>query len=93
MDKLAKIAGPLVVVSPGPEDSCCFLPLNAIDSANDEKLEISVIDNTIRNLSLTITKVSTGDTLVVGTIDQSGTGTIIYSDGRSAAITGWTLAD
>jgi len=64
-----------------------------IDSANDEKLQVSVIDNTVRNLSLTITKVSTGDTLVVGTIDQSGTGTIIYSDGRSAAITSWTLAD
>jgi len=64
-----------------------------IDSANDEKLQVSVIDNTVRNLSMTITKVSTGDTLAVGTIDQSGTGTIIYSDGRSAAITSWTLAD
>jgi hypothetical protein len=27
------------------------------------------------------------------TVDQSGTGTIDYSDGTSAAITAWTLSD
>jgi hypothetical protein len=63
------------------------------DAAHDEKLDISVVSNTTRDLSLTITRVSTGETLVTGTIDQSGTGTIVYSDGRSAAITSWTLAD
>jgi hypothetical protein len=63
------------------------------DAANDEKLDIEVIDNIARTLSLTITQVSTAKTLVNGSIDQSGTGTITYSDGRSAAITNWTLAD
>jgi hypothetical protein len=52
-----------------------------------------VIDNTTRKLSMTITRVSTGATLATGAADQSGTGNITYSDGSSAAITGWTLAD
>jgi hypothetical protein len=63
------------------------------DQANDLTLDITVTDNTARDLSLTITQVSTAKTLVTGTIDQSGTGTITYSNGTSAAITNWTLAD
>jgi hypothetical protein len=63
------------------------------DSAHDQQLQISVIDNTTRNLTITIKEVSTGITLATGTLDQSGTGTITYSDGSIAAITNWTLAD
>jgi hypothetical protein len=63
------------------------------DTASDEKLDIAVIDNTARTLSLTITQVSTARALVTGTIDQSGTGTITYSDGKGAGITNWTLTD
>jgi len=63
------------------------------DPAHDQKIQISVIDNTSRNSSLTIKQVSSGATLATGTVDQSGTGSITYSDGSTAAITSWTLAD
>jgi len=63
------------------------------DSAHDQKFQISVVDNTTRNLSVTITQVSTGSTLATGSLDQSGTGTITWSDGTATAVTNWTLAD
>ena len=63
------------------------------DSAHDQKFQISVVDNTTRNLSVTITQVSTGSTLATGSLDQSGTGTINWSDGTATAVTNWTLAD
>ena len=63
------------------------------DAAHDEQVQISVIDDTTRNSSLKVTQVSTGATLATGAVDQSGTGTITYSDGSKAAITSWTLAD
>jgi P pilus assembly chaperone PapD len=64
-----------------------------MDSAHDQSFAISVVDNTVRNLTLTITQISTGATLATGTVDQSGSGTIKYSDGTTVAITSWTLAD
>jgi hypothetical protein len=63
------------------------------DSAHDQQLQISVVDNNTRNLTITINQVSTGTTLATGALDQSGSGTITYSDGSIAAITNWTLAD
>jgi len=63
------------------------------DSAHDQKFQISVVDNTTRNLSVTITQVSTGSTLATGSLDQSGTGAIAWSDGTATAVTNWTLAD
>jgi hypothetical protein len=63
------------------------------DAAHDQQLQISVVSNTIRNLTLTITQTSTGATLATGALDQSGSGTITYSDGTVAVITNWTLAD
>jgi hypothetical protein len=63
------------------------------DSAHDQQWQISVVDNTMRNLTATIMQVSSGRTLATGAIDQSGSGTITYSDGTTAAITSWTLAD
>jgi P pilus assembly chaperone PapD len=63
------------------------------DSAHDQQLQISVVDNTSRNLTMTIKELSTGITLTRGMLDQSGSGTITYSDGCIAAITNWTLAD
>jgi hypothetical protein len=64
-----------------------------MDSAHDQSLSISVVDNNVRNLTLTITQTSTGAQLATGAVDQSGSGTITYSDGSTLAITGWTLAD
>jgi len=63
------------------------------DTTHDQTIQISVIDNTSRNSSITIKQVSTGTTLATGTVDHSGTGSITYSDGSNAAITSWTLAD
>lgn len=63
------------------------------DSAHDQQLQISVVSNTARNLTLTITQTSTGSTLATGALDHSGSGTITYSDGSVAVITNWTLAD
>jgi hypothetical protein len=63
------------------------------DSAHDEQFRISVNDDTTRDLTMTIIQVSTGNTLATGTLDQSGSGTITYSDGTTAAVTSWTLAD
>jgi hypothetical protein len=63
------------------------------DTAHDQTIQISVIDNTSRNSSVTIKQVSSGATLATGTVDQSGTGSVTYSDGSNAAITSWTVAD
>jgi hypothetical protein len=63
------------------------------DTAHDQNLQITVIDNTTRNSSLTITQISTGKTLATGLVDHSGTGSITYSDGSVAAITSWTVGD
>jgi hypothetical protein len=63
------------------------------DAAHDQQFQISMVNTTTRALSLTITQVSTGTTVATGLIDHSGTGSISYSDGSTAAITSWTLAD
>ena len=63
------------------------------DAAHDQQFQISVIDNTARDLTMTIKQISSGITLATGVVDQSGSGTITYSDGNIAAITNWTLAD
>ena len=63
------------------------------DSAHDQQFQISVVDDKTRNLTMTITQVSTGNTLATGALDQSGSGAITYSDGSIAVITNWTLAD
>jgi hypothetical protein len=63
------------------------------DSAHDEEFEISVLDDTKRNLAATIKQTSTQATLAEATLDQSGTGKITYSDGSTAAVTSWTLED
>jgi hypothetical protein len=63
------------------------------DPAHDQQFQISVADNSTRNLTMTILQISTGSTLATGALDQSGSGTITYSDGSVAVITNWTLAD
>jgi hypothetical protein len=63
------------------------------DAAHDQQLEITVVSETTRNLMLTITQISTHELLSLAALDQSGSGTITYSDSTSAAISNWTLAD
>lgn len=63
------------------------------DAAHDEKIVVQVTDNTTRDSSITITSISTGSVIATGQVDQSGTGSITYSDNSKAAITSWTLAN
>lgn len=63
------------------------------DSAHDQKFQISVVSNTLRNLTLSITQISTGTVLATGALDQSGSGTLTYSDGSTTVVTNWTLAN
>jgi len=63
------------------------------DTAHDEQFQISVADGTSRNLSLTITQVSTGTPLATGSLDQSGSGSITWSDGSVTTVANWTLLD
>jgi hypothetical protein len=63
------------------------------DTVSGLEFQIQVASNTTRNLTFTIAKTSSGTAIATGAIDQSGTGKITYSDGSSATITNWTLAD
>ena len=63
------------------------------DAAHDLQFQITVIDDTTRNLTIAITLASTGKTLATGAVDKSGTGSITYSDASTSAITSWTLAN
>jgi hypothetical protein len=63
------------------------------DAVSGLEFQIQVVSNTTRNLTFTISKGATGTALATGAIDQSGTGKVTYSDGSSASITNWTLAD
>lgn len=62
------------------------------DSAHDQRFTINLVSNEVRNLTGTISRISTGATLATIGVDQSGTGTITYSDGTVAAVTSWTLS-
>lgn len=63
------------------------------DAAHDEKVVVQVLDNITRNSSITISTISTGSVIATGQVDQSGSGSITYSDNSKAAITSWTLAN
>lgn len=63
------------------------------DAAHNERILISVIDDTTRESNITITQISTGDTLAIGRVDQAGTGSITFSGGTFATITSWTLEE
>lgn len=65
---------------------------SAADSAHDQRFTINLVSNEVRNLIGTISRISTGATLATIGVDQSGTGSITYSDGSVAAVTSWTLS-
>lgn len=62
------------------------------DAAHDQVFAITVASNSVRNLVGTLKRISTGATLATIALDQSGTGTITYSDNTTAAITSWMLS-
>jgi hypothetical protein len=57
------------------------------------KFSLDVASNTVRNSVGRITQLSTGAVLATIAVDQSGTGTVTWSDGGTAAITSWTFAN
>jgi hypothetical protein len=63
------------------------------DKAAGAKFSIHVASDTLRNSVGTITKIAKGTPLASFAVDQSGTGTIDYSDGTRAAVTAWILSD
>jgi len=65
----------------------------ATDAAHDQQFHVTLSDNTNRMLSGAITAISNGKTLATFTLDQSGTGTLTYSDATSVAVTDWLPAD
>jgi hypothetical protein len=66
---------------------------SVIDKANDTMFAIAVASDATRDSRGKVTKISTGKTLASFAVDQSGTGSITYSDGSSATITSWLLSD
>lgn len=62
------------------------------DAANDMVFAITLTDNVTRTLSGTLKRISNGSTVATLALDQSGTGTITYSNGLMAAVTGWMLS-
>ncbi len=65
---------------------------NVTDTAHDQVFAIAVADNSVRNLVGTLKRISTGATVATIALDQSGTGTITYSDNTTAPITSWMLS-
>ena len=61
------------------------------DSFSELQVQVTVADNTTRNLTLVITQGAGGATVATGAIDQSGTGTMTFSSGRQEPVVNWTL--
>jgi hypothetical protein len=66
------------------------------DTTHDEEIVFTVESGTL-DTGIVITKISDGTVLATATVDHSGTstgsGNMTYSDGSTAAITAWTVAD
>lgn len=63
------------------------------DAAHDMQFTIQVVSNTVRNLTGTVKEISTGRVLTTFALDQSGTGTLTWSDGTTVAVTNWLFAN
>lgn len=63
------------------------------DTGHDAKFSLTVVSNTTRNSTATVTAISTGASLAALAVDRTGTGKISYFDGTKSTITGWLLAD
>jgi hypothetical protein len=78
-------AGDLVVFIPSPTG------WTATDAAHNQRFEIA--ENSSRIFAGTIAQISPARTLATFTLDRSGTGSIVYSDGSKAAVTNWLPAN
>lgn len=64
-----------------------------VDTAHDATLSIAVTTNSTRESKGTVVQTSTGRVLASFKADQSGTGSITYSDRSTAKITSWLLSE
>jgi hypothetical protein len=62
------------------------------DATDDQLFTISLVDNITHHYSGTVKRISTGATLASFTLDQSGSGSITYTDGSTASITTWIVS-
>lgn len=65
----------------------------ANDPGHDLHFSISVLDATTRSLDVAITRISNHAARASGHVDQSGSGTITFSDGSSAEVRSWVIGD
>lgn len=63
------------------------------DTTNDTMFSIAVTSDKTRRSAGTVSQISIGKILATLDVDESGTGSITYSDGSSEPITSWLLAD
>jgi hypothetical protein len=63
------------------------------DETHDLKCQVTLVDNTTRNLTGNITSISTGETLGTVALDRSGTGTVTFSGGAAVTVTNWLQTD
>jgi hypothetical protein len=84
-DSLAGEAAMMVLFPPKPTD------WNVTDVGHSAKFSIQLLNNTTRALSGSIATIG-GGTLASIALDQSGTGTITYSDSEAAAVSSWVLS-
>jgi hypothetical protein len=61
------------------------------DAADDVVFTISVVDNTTRSLTATVTQISTKKVLAKLALDRSGTGTVTYAGQKAAPVESWML--
>lgn len=79
--------GDLAIFAPTPTG------WTATDSARGQQFQVKLGDNTKRILTGSITATGSGKTLATFSLDQSGSGSITYSDGSKATVTNWLPAD
>ena len=65
---------------------------NVTDATHDQVFTITLVDNATRSYTGTLKRISTGATLASFALDQSGTGSITYSDNTVATIHTWILS-
>jgi hypothetical protein len=84
---LSGYAGDMAVFSPTPT------AWTLADATHGQQLKVVLNNNTAHACTGTITATATGKTLATFSVDPGGNGSITYSDGTTAAIANWVLAD
>jgi hypothetical protein len=64
-----------------------------VDAGHDLTFQITVVDETTRNLVATVKTTSTGTVLATAALDKSGKGSITFSDAAVDPILNWVIAE